>query len=261
MTARTSLDLSADEFAWLWRTVADGDEFGFPDPLRIQETATTVAEYTLQTRAFGQRFATPAIAALRPVFETLARPTSRIRCFGTTSNGYEIRTHAAIDERVAVILHQQPGPREHSGPIRLVLADPFAAAAHVVATMPSAEPGGAGSMLGYTPRVRGDEPPTSWGRTGDGRLPVDERIRKLARIPRSAEGQLIIERDLTSNRPWPPHYLSWIDIPSGQFASGRYLVEVRNHETIVTAASTARIAQELRRHAGLRSDNQRRSVS
>ncbi|KAF0835772.1 ESX secretion-associated protein EspG [Nocardia caishijiensis] len=257
----SSIDLTADEFAWLWRSVAGGDEFGFPDPLRINETAATMVEYARQTREFEQRFPTPAVAALRPVFETLAHPDSRIRCFGTTADGNEIRTHAAIGDRVAVILHQQPGPREHSGPLSLALADPYAAAAHVVATMPRAAPGGAGSMLGYTPRVRGEEQELGHGRTADGRLPTDERIRRLARLPRSAEGQLVIERDPTSARPWPPRYLSWIDIPPGQFASGRYLVEVRNHETIVTAASADRIVRELRRHAGLRSSNRGRNVS
>ncbi|MGW5453078.1 MULTISPECIES: hypothetical protein [unclassified Nocardia] len=257
----SSIDLTTDEFAWLWRTAAGGDEFDFPDPLRITETATTTVEYARQTREFERRFPAPAVAALRPVFETLAHPDSRIRCFGTTADGNEIRTHAAIGDRVAVILHQQPGPREHSGPLRLALADPFAAAAHVVATMPRAAPGGAGSMLGYTPRVRGDESPTSQLRTADGRLPVDERIRRLARLRRSAEGQLVIERDPTSAHPWPPRYLSWIDIPPGHFASGRYLVEIRNHETIVTAASADRIVRELRRHAGLRSGHQGRNVS
>lgn len=250
MTVMTSLTVSPDEFAWLWRTLTDLDDLYRPDPLRIYETATTSDEYARQLIGFEQRFPVTETKTLAPIFATLASPDIRLRCYGTLADGREIRTHAAIIEDLAVVLTQQPVLPQHGGPVRLVVTEPGEAPLHLAATMPPAEPGGAGAMLGYTPRVRGEEPPLSWGKAADGRLPTDERIRKLTRLRRSAEGQLIIERGLTT-RPHPVQYLSWIDIPPGQFASGRYLIDVVNTETIVTPASADHIAHELRTRAGL----------
>lgn len=54
------------------------------------------------------------------------------------------------------------------------------------------------------------------------------------RVPRSAEGQLVIERRFLRE---PPKYLSWIDIPAGRSTSGRYLVDVDENDVTVTPVS------------------------
>jgi hypothetical protein len=117
--------------------------------------------------------------------------------------------------------------------------------------MPPAPAGAAGQMTGYTPRVRGEEPPSSWLRDNNGQRAVEERIRLLLRAPRTAEGYLRFERGLHNQRPHPPEYLTWIDLRDGTPVAGRYVIDVVSDDTFVTPASADVIAREVARRARL----------
>ncbi|MFC9662090.1 ESX secretion-associated protein EspG [Nocardia sp. NPDC127606] len=242
--------LDSNQFAWLWRQFPGHDEFDYPDPIRIRQTPTTEDGDRHMKAVLAEGFLRDEDSPLRVAFTALANPETRIRCFGTLSDGQEVHSHGVVSGRIGVVVFQRCSTAEASGPIQISTVRPHAVPVHLAATLPPTEAGGAGRMLGYTPRVRGLEPPTNWNRGSDGRRPVDERIRTLMRKPRSAEGQLIIERGLRAEYPSPTQYLNWIDVVPGQFASGRYLIQVDQDDTFVVPTDLPSLAAELHTRAG-----------
>lgn len=116
-------------------------------------------------------------------------------------------------------------------------------ARHVAAAMPPKHIGTSGRMVGYTPRVRGDEPPSTYFRDSTGRPPVEERIRAFLRAPRAAEGHFTITAHVL--RSLSPMYLSWVDIREDRPAAGRYVIAVDDNETTVAPASRQDIERRL----------------
>ncbi|MFD3702825.1 ESX secretion-associated protein EspG [Nocardia sp. NPDC058658] len=242
MTKPPTWTLTCDEFAWVWRQETRFDDaYDHPDPLAVRTTPTTEADADKLRTVLSERFPRGGDRGLSAVFTILSNADTRVACVSTIGNT-EIRSHGAALDGLGVVAAQRFTPNEGGGDVRLALVSRALVPAHLAAILPKAEPGGAGPMLGYTPRVRGEESPTHWTRDAEGRLPVDERIRKLMRISRSAEGYFVIERDPGTR---PIRYLSWIDIPPGQFASGRYLIEVDDNDTTVTPADPAVLAREI----------------
>ncbi|TLG09453.1 hypothetical protein FEK35_15110 [Nocardia cyriacigeorgica] len=191
-------------------------------------------------------------AVLAGAFSAVADPVARVRCFGTLSDGTQVRTHAVIDRhRRGVVLFQRSTTTLPTGDVRVVATSAERVPMHVAATLPPAAAGDAGRMVGFTPRVRGEQMPQQWNREPDGRLPVDERIRKLLRLPRGAEGQLVIETRVDEQPAAPGRYLSWIDVAPGRYGSGRYLVEVRNDDTIVLPADLPTLASTIAARIGV----------
>ncbi|MFE3321277.1 hypothetical protein [Nocardia sp. NPDC059195] len=164
---------------------------------------------------------------------------NRIRCLAVAAGDY------------GVLLHQLPGATiEFGGALELLVTRRANLSRGIVTTMPSTSGGRVQRMIGFTPRVRGEEPPTSYFVQADGKDVVETRIRALLRAPRSAEGHLCIELDVRGRHKLPPQYLNWIDIRDGHRAAGRYLVDVDN-DTVVTPASDSYIATELIQRARL----------
>ncbi|MFI6219028.1 hypothetical protein ACIBEH_00600 [Nocardia salmonicida] len=248
MVKPPSWDMGPDEFAWLWKTHTGLDEYDYPDPIRVVETPRDQDEYSLVTSALARKHEPGIEPLLQAALHTLATSTVRVCGYGTlTGSGQVLRSHAALTETAGAVLFQRPAPTDDRS-FKLTVCRPDDALTYFAATLPPAAPGGAGAMHGYTPRVRGDEPVETWMRTNDGRLPVDERIRKLLRLTRSAEGQVIIETGMRGDRPMLPTYLSWIDVASG-FAAGRYLIEVTEMDAIVTPISADALVRMLREKA------------
>ncbi|WP_446223012.1 ESX secretion-associated protein EspG [Nocardia sp. IBHARD005] len=243
--------LSPDAFAWVWRNETGLDEFAHPDPIRIDLSPQTEHDAILMEQHLRAAYPAKADQGLSAAMALVAAPTARIRCFGTLSDGTQVRTHAAIDRDHGVVLFQRSSKSTPTGPVRVVATTARLAPVHVAATLPPAAAGEAGRMVGYTPRVRGEQMQQQWNRDPDGRLPVDERIRKLLRLPRSAEGQLIIERDVDQQSPRPARYSSWIDVEAGRFGAGRYLIDVRNDETAVLPVDLPTLAAAVAERAGL----------
>ncbi|MFD6390960.1 ESX secretion-associated protein EspG [Nocardia sp. NPDC060259] len=244
MTKPPSWDLSHDEFAWLWKTETGLDAYDYPDPIQIRESPQNWDEYSLIASSFSRKHGSGIEPALRSALRTLATSTVRLCCYGTlTGTGHVLRSHAGLTDRMGAVLFQRP-TTQNDRTIRLTACRPDDTLTYFAATLPPAEPGGAGDMHGYTPRVRGNEPVTTWLRSNDGRLPEDERIRKLLRLRRSAEGQLIIESGVRARQQLPSTYLSWADISSG-FAAGRYLIEVTESDTVVTTVSPTLLVGKL----------------
>ncbi|AFU06236.1 hypothetical protein AW168_19845 [Nocardia brasiliensis] len=150
----------------------------------------------------------------------------------------------------AVLFQKHGATAEFGGALRLVATRPQNLGKHIAATMHTATTGRAGPMAGYTPRVRGEQPPTTWFVSHDGDLPPEERIRALLRAPRTAEGHLCIEQRRHSRRPHPPVYLNWIDIADNHPAAGRYLIDVGSDTTVIPASAEV-VASELYSRAGL----------
>jgi hypothetical protein len=163
-----------------------------------------------------------------------------------------VRTLGAAAADLAVILFQKSGTTADFGDdIKLVVTQRHHLAKHIAATMPPSPIGAAEPMIGYTPRVRGEQPPSSWKPAPNGERAVEERIRHLLRLPRNAEGHFRIERHVDGRRAPSPSYLSWIDIRDGHPAAGRYLIEVDHNDATITPASPAVIARELHHRAAL----------
>ncbi|MFE9789238.1 ESX secretion-associated protein EspG [Nocardia salmonicida] len=239
MTSRT-WTLNSDEFTWLWHQETDRDAYDYPDPIFIRETARTGAEYDRIVERCILRFTRPSDPQLSAAFAVLAAADTRVRCFGTLDDGSAVRSHGSASANSGVVVFQRSEPDGVAGEITLVLASRDAVPVHVAATMPPTPAGRASRMVGYTPRVRGDEQPSTWHLAADGRSPVEERIRALMRAPRKAEGQLVFERGAGTTRP---KYLSWIDVSEGRNMGGRYLVDVDENDVTVTPTSMNAVAQ------------------
>ncbi|MGY0501443.1 ESX secretion-associated protein EspG [Nocardia sp. FBN12] len=242
MTHPPTWTLTGDEFTWVWRQETRFDEYDHPDPIAVRTTPTTEPEADRLRTILRERFPRGGDRGLSAVFAILANADTRVAAVGTVDDS-EIRCHGAALDGLGVIVAQRLSPTERNGPVRLALVSRATVPTHLTAILPTAEPGAAGPMVAYTPRVRGEEQASSWTRDAAGRLPADERIRRLMHLRRSAEGYFVINRTPGSHRP--TQYLSWIDIPPGQFASGRYLIEVNDNDTTVTPASPAIVAREI----------------
>ena len=245
MNTRTVWEFTPDEFAWVWVGETGADEY--PDPISILETPTTKHDYDLLAAEIGRRFPRHADPDLTGPLRALADPELRIVCVGKSLRSHKrVRTLGVAVGDLAVVLYQRSGATaDFGGNLRLVVTRRPHLGKHLAQTLPTTPAGTVGAMTGYTPRVRGEEQPTAWRLGGEDDLPVEERIRGLLRLPRTAEGHLRIERRLHGPRPHPPTYLSWIDIRDDQAAHGRYLITVDNNDTTVTPASPQTIAHAL----------------
>lgn len=244
VTRAASWTLSPDEFAWLWTHLTGRDAYDYPDPLLVRETISTYEEYARATAGFREHYARDIDSGLRTAMRTLAAPDSRIRCYGSHIGGSQVRAVAARAGSEGVIAYQRTRTGDDTTAVRLTATDPGVIGLHIAAMLPPASAGKAGVLHGYTPRVRGAEPPTTWLRDQHGQLPADDRIRILMRQHRCAEGQFSIETGLRSDHPSLPRHLSWIDIDRGRSA-GRYLVEVDDNDTHVTGVDPQTLARHL----------------
>ncbi|MFE9785821.1 ESX secretion-associated protein EspG [Nocardia salmonicida] len=250
MTRGTAWRFTPDEFAWVWSAETGQD---YPYPISILESPSSDLDtYSKRRHSIATRFPRGADADLSRALRTLNDPELRILCTGQVHvSGDRIRCLAVADGDYGVLLHQLPGPTaEFGSDLELMVTQRTNLSRGILTTMPPAAPGKLPRMIGFTPRVRGEEPPTTYFVQADGSEVVETRIRALLRAPRSAEGHLCIERGLRDDQRYPPHYMNWLDIREGHRAAGRYLIDVGN-DTVVDPASDAHIADQLIRRAQL----------
>lgn len=235
--------LTPDEFAWVWTETGNDVH---PDPISIVESPTTEDEYHLVTREISVRYPRGGSPALTEALRVLADPELRVIGTGYSHRYPEKRLRvvaAAIGESGAVAV-QRSGPTEETGgDIQVLTTTRSMLARHVAASMPPNTAGPAEKMVGYTPRIRGDEPPTTYFRDSAGRPPIEERIRAFLRAPRTAEGHFTIANCVP--RGAQPTYLSWVDIREDRPAAGRYLITVDENQARVTSASSEDVERYL----------------
>ncbi|WP_157107952.1 ESX secretion-associated protein EspG [Nocardia amikacinitolerans] len=251
MKTQTMWEFTPDEFAWVWSETGLDT---YPYPISIIETPTTGDEYAQLRAEISARYPHGSNPDLTGPLRVLANPDLRIVCAGQFHNSVRrLRSLAAAIGDLGVILFQKSGATaDFGGSIKLVVTQRHSLGKHIAATMPNVSAGAAGNMVGYTPRVRGEQPPSSWKTANTGQQPSEERIRTLLRLPRTAEGYFRIEQYLHDRRPYPPAHVSWIDVSDANpAAAGRYLIDVTHHDTTVTPASAEVIARELERRAEL----------
>ncbi|RMI29898.1 ESX secretion-associated protein EspG [Nocardia stercoris] len=248
----TSWTFTPDEFVHVWSTETGlvGD---YPHPINLIESPLTTSEYDRLQADLAVRYPPHADRDLTMSLQVLANPELRIVCNGWSHITEErVRSCAVASGDLGVVVHQKPGAAvEFGGDLRVVVTQRRRIGRLMAATMPIAAPGAAGPLHGYTPRVRGEESPTSWLQDDFGDGPVEERIRDLLRAPRGLDGYLRIERGIHQGHPASREFLSWIDVLDPASAAGRYLIEVANDDTIVSPASTQAIADVLCRRADL----------
>ncbi|MFE3545099.1 ESX secretion-associated protein EspG [Nocardia sp. NPDC059177] len=244
MTIRQSWVFSPDEFAWLW---SDAGLDRYLDPIAIIETAATADEYHQLVQAHSVRFPRGAVDDPRPALRAIAEANIRITASGRIHRTSDrVRSIAAATPGLNVIVTQNSSTDpDFGGDVRLAVVPRGDLLRYFSLTLPAAAAGRAEQMVGYTPRIRGEAEPSSWRVAADGRSPVEERIRALLRLPRSAEGAFRIDH----SRSTQPTYISWVDVADGYRATGRYLITVNETgtDTVVLPAGIETIAAELRR--------------
>lgn len=246
MSEVTQWRYTPTEFAWLWHRETRLDAFDYPSPIVIRESRGTPNEYARTVVGFNARFPRNADKALTAAFLILERAETRLRCMGQLHGGAQLRVHGAALDQLGVVVHQHTDTTTESGPVTLELTQRDDVPRAVCAHLPAAERGRIGPLVGYTPRVRGEQPPSTWGRMPDGSVPIEERIRALVMAqPRSAEGYFVIERGLDLPRPPAPIYTSWFDIAPGHRDSGRYVIDVDHMDTTVTPVTPDALVREL----------------
>jgi hypothetical protein len=226
--------LTPDEFAWVWTET--GSDL-HPDPISIVESPTTEDEYRLLTREISVRYPRGGTPNLTEALRILADPDLRV--IGT---GY---SHQLPEKRLRVVA---AAAGESGGDIQVLTTTRSMLARHVAAAMPPNTAGPAERMVGYTPRIRGDEPPATYFRDSAGRAPIEERIRAFLRAPRAAEGHFTVTTHVSHGAP--PTYLSWVDIREDRPAAGRYLIAVDDNDTTVAPAAREDIERNLTRLTG-----------
>ncbi|GGK40667.1 ESX secretion-associated protein EspG [Nocardia camponoti] len=240
MTVFTSWELTSDEFAWLW---FDADLDAFPDPIDVRESLTSAAEYDDHCRALAAKFPRGDANDPRPALRAIVEAEVRITGSGFVhATGDRIRSIAAATRDRNVLLVQSPSAEPTFGAnVRIAVVRRPDLLRSFAFTLPEANPGNAGLLVGYTPRVRGDEQPSSYASAAP---TVEERMRVLLRQPRTAEGAIRLDHP----RAYGPTYLSWIDV-AGARSSGRYLISVDEgcSDTVFTPTGPEQLASELRR--------------
>lgn len=249
MTRQISWSFTGDEFAHVWEAETGRDEVPFP--LSILETTTTETEHAMLASAVSARYPRGGDRDLSDGLRAVANPELRIVSWGRFHHGdTRLRTLAAAVADMGVIVFQHPATADFGGDVKMVVMHRRQLGQHLAATLPPAPAGTAGRMQGCTPRVRGQEPITSWRTDASGQRPVDERIRRLLWTPRAAEGYLCFDREPYSTRPHRSLYTNWIDVRPDAPGAGRYLLDVTDTETVVTPASAETLATAFARHAG-----------
>lgn len=246
MSETTQWQLTPTEFAWLWHRETRLDAFDYPRPIVIRESRGTPDEYARKVAGFNARFPHGVDQALSAAFLILERADTRLRCMGELRGDSQLRVHGAALDRLGVVAHQRTDAATESGPVTVTLTQREHVPSLVCAQLPVTDAGRAGRLIGHTPRVRGEQQPSTWGRMANGARPVEERIRTLTMTqPRSADGYFVIERGLDQPRPHEPVYTSWIDVESGRKTSGRYLIDVDHMDTTITPVTPTTLAREL----------------
>ncbi|WP_019930462.1 ESX secretion-associated protein EspG [Nocardia sp. BMG111209] len=243
MSARTSWNFTPDEFAWVWESETGED--APPFPISILESHTTTTEHVRYRAAVSARYPRHADPDLTAPLRALADPDLRIVSWGRLHHSdVRLRALGAVSGPLGVVLSQKPGTAADSGgDLRLVVTGPGHLGGHLAAGLPPAAAGAAGTMTGTTPGVRGEEQT----RDDAAQRPIEERMRVLLRAPRSAEGYLRIERGAAR----PVEHLSWFDVLPDTRVGGRYLVDVGDAETTITAVSAEELAAQITRRAGM----------
>ncbi|WP_194290971.1 ESX secretion-associated protein EspG [Nocardia aurantia] len=248
MNPRSSWNFTPDEFAWVWEAETGAD--AVPFPISILETPSTTAEYARYRAEVSVRYPRHGDPDLTGPLRALADPDLRIVSWGRFHHSdVRLRALGAASGDLGVVLSQKPGTAADSGgDLRLVVTRPGHLGGHLAATLPPVAAGAAGSMTAPTPRVRGEGPAGSWLRDDMAQRSVEERVRALLRAPRSAEGYLRIERG-PREQLRPAAHLTWFDVELDTRAGGRYLVDVDDSETVVTAVSAEELAAQITRRA------------
>lgn len=248
MNERTVWDFTPDEFSWVWE---ETELEAYPYPISIIETPADGTERALLRAEISTRYPHHGDPDLSALLSILATPDLLLTCTGQicgTTN--RIRSLGAAVGDHAVILFQKFGATaDFGGKLRLVATRRQHLGKHIAATMPQTAAGTMPEMIGYTPRIRGEEQPSTWMVSNNGAGPAEERIRALLRAPRTADGNLCIEHHPNSTRPYPREYLYWLDIRPGTKAEGRYLIDIAHHTT-VTPATSIDIARTLTKRIG-----------
>jgi hypothetical protein len=246
--SRAAWNFTPDEFAWVWESETGEDVLPFP--ISILETPTTTEEYVRYRAAVSARYPRRGDPDLTGPLRALADPDLRIVSWGRFHHSdVRLRALGVVAGNLGVVLSQQPGTAaDFGGDLRLIVTGPGQLGRRLVAALPPTAAGAAGTMTGYTPRVRGEEPPGSWLRDEAGQRPIEERMRTLLRAPRTAEGYLRIEAG-PRGRQRPPDHLTWFDVHPDARSAGRYLVDVSNSETTITAITPEEFAALIVRRA------------
>lgn len=250
MNTTTTWWFTPDEFAWIWEAETDSDEIPFP--ISIIETPGTAEEYARLRHDTSARYPRRADPDLTAPLRMLADPDLTIASSGRMHNSTKrLRALAVAVADRGVILYQRDSENPDFGSdLKLVVTSRTNLGRHLSAALPQTPAGAVGPLAGHTPRVRGEEPPRSWLRDNDGKRPVEERIRRLLRLRRTAEGYLRIEHR-PGGRSRAAQYLSWIDVHTDTPAPGRYVIDVHNDDTTVTPVSPDALAQQIYRRAAL----------
>ncbi|MQY18191.1 ESX secretion-associated protein EspG [Nocardia macrotermitis] len=244
MSTQTRWQFTPDEFAYVWDAETGSDDT--PYPISVAQTPTTSTEYARLRAEISTRYPRHGDPDLTGPLRALANPEVRIVVWGKFhQSNLRIRTLAAAVGNHGIVLCQKPTESaDFGGDVILIVTQRAQLGRNVAATLPPAEAGKVKQLIGYTPRVRGELPPSTWLPDNRGRKPVEERIRALLRAPRTAEGFLRIERRISRE----PQYVSWFDVDPERRAAGRYLVSVENDEATIAPASFEVIAQHIHRN-------------
>lgn len=235
---------SAHEFAWLWENEAKRDRL--PYPLMYRNTAPTLDAYRLECEQVRARLAEKSSERLTQALSVVAQPRIRLEISGfrdvASSRNVRVRAHAAIADKLGVLVTQEPGPTDRiGGDIRVYAVAPDAIPALIAGCLPARSPGRLKGVRLHSSEIAYD-PDRSFLHAAGISSPR-EQYREF--FDRERDGLGRIEAFYGPAYDWRPTtdgmHISWMDY----VGDGRYLVR-REEEIRAIAADSPKVAAGIR---------------
>ncbi|MFJ1460054.1 ESX secretion-associated protein EspG [Nocardia sp. N2S4-5] len=227
-------EFTPDEFMHVW---AETDIDRYPFPLKLRSSVQWQSEYAKLKEELRQRLPHGHDPDLSAVLRVASNPAVSLLVTGKRKR--PVRAYGAIDTTVGVTLVQRPGPTDDvGGNVMIEVGSPAIVPKVFAAVLGDVPPGKHPPMVESFDRIRTDL--ESWTGTKE---TITDRIRRLLGSPRAGTGHVEVRCGLQDSRPFPPQYLSWVDVEG----DGRYVYRQQHNDFHVEPCSQQAILREITR--------------
>lgn len=229
-------EFTPDEFMHLWR---ETDRDRYPFPLRLISSVQWQSAAAKAAEELRARFPAGGDPDLSAALRVAADPEVSAALLG--KRRHRLRVYGAIDGGIGVTLFQRPGATdEFGGNVVIEMGSP-AVVSNVFAAVVGSVPAGTGPAL-VESIDRIEVSLESWTGTREN---TAQRMRNLLTVRRAGWGHIEVRAALRDPHPFPPQYLSWVDVDG----DGCYAFREQYNDFHVEPCSRQMVAREVARMA------------
>ncbi|MBB5914767.1 hypothetical protein BJY24_003634 [Nocardia transvalensis] len=211
----------------------------YPFPLKLISAVRWQDDFARVAQELRERLPPGGDPDLSAVLRVAANPAVSLVITGKRRR--PLRAFGAVDTTVGVTMVQRPGPTdEFGGNVVIEVGSPAIVYKVFAAVLGNVPAGSRPAMVESLDRIRTSL--ESWTGTKES---VTDRMRRLLHAPRSGSGHIEVLCGLQSPRPYPPQYLSWIDVEG----DGRYIYREQHNDFHIEPCSQQTIHREIARMA------------